>query len=179
MRNIKRGPELKWTLALVLLLTTCRSLMASSDSVMMFACEHMPNRYSYGGIANSLTLRRTISESGRTVSLSGPQLGLVETTAYGPASGREQITVIDTHDGLWGYFDVGAESMIKTDLGGWVGIGLGKYGTEFRLNKTTGELEVTKFQVSYSDWGRTINLQRAKTLFSKNTYKCRLAESLW
>ena len=179
MRNIKKGPALKWTLALILLLPTCRSLMASADSLMMFECEHMPDRYSYGGIANSLALQRTISESGRTVSVSAPELGLVETTAYGPASGREQITVIATRDGLWGYFDVGEESMIKTDLGGWVGIGLGKYGTEFRLNKVTGELDITKYQVSYSDWGRTINLQRAKTLFSKNTYKCRLAESLW
>lgn len=179
MWNINKRLRRSLSLLIILLLSTSKSSTASSNNEMMFACEHMSDRYSYGGIASSLVLRRTISESGRTVSVSSPQLGLVETTAYGPASGREKVTVIDTSDGLWGFLDVGAESMIELGSGRWGGIGMGKYGTEFRLNKINGELEVTKFNVSYSDAGREINLRNATTLFSKNTYKCRLVKPLW
>ena len=166
--------------ALLLLMTIAQRAQAEDVRTIDLACNKMPDRSSYGAASEAVTISRVVNSADRTISVSAPELGLVQTTAYGPASGSSQITVIDTSDGIWGYFDAGDQSMTKiTDLGGWVGIALGKYGSEFRLNRFSGELSVEIFNVSYSDYGRVLNLQNARMLFSKNTYKCLNAEPLW
>lgn len=96
-------------------------------------------------------------------------LALEQNVAWGPSSGREIFTVVDTQEGLWGYFDAGENSMIRRGGArpGYGGLRPGSYGTEFELSRHTNELEVTAYR------------ENSSTLRYRHTFKCALSRPLW